>query len=116
MLENMASRKLPRAMKASHELWSALCSGGIQAAAEPCAPFLVDILGISQPGVQSEILDILIKITARSDDETQSQRAQYIVQRLQRETRKLSKLIYSQDEFVAEKAKDLLDQLLSNGS
>ncbi len=62
ILENLASRKEPRAMKAAHELWSAICAGGIAPAAEPCIPFLMEILTISTPGVQSEILDILYQI------------------------------------------------------
>jgi len=94
MLENLASRKEPRAMKASHDLWAALCSGNIAPAAKPSTPFLIEILAISQPGVQSEILDILLQFTQDPQLIAKLKRGGYVFRKLTR----------SRDEAVAEKA------------
>lgn len=59
LLKNLASRKLPRAMKASHQLWTALCGGGkVYSAAIPCVPFLVEIMSISDDAVKDGIIDV----------------------------------------------------------
>jgi len=61
ILRNLASRKEQRAMKAAHQAWSALCGGGkVHSAFVPCAMFLSEIFGISEPAVQEGILDIFI--------------------------------------------------------
>jgi hypothetical protein len=112
MLENLSSRKQPRAMKAAHELWSALCSGGIQPAAEPSTPFLVEILGICKQGVQSEILDILLKLSQPPSDENTQALHQRICQTIHRNQRVVTKLTYSSDDHIAGKAKDLIKQIL----
>ena len=98
MLENLASRKAPRAMKASHELWAALCSGQIASAAKPSIPFLIEILGISKSGVQSEILDILLKFAQEPQLKSPLKRGRYTFQKLTR----------SRDDVVADKAERLL--------
>ncbi|MDB9741357.1 hypothetical protein OAB00_00740 [Akkermansiaceae bacterium] len=68
LLKNLASRKLSRAIKASHQIWAALCSGGtVQSAAVPCIPFLVEIFTISDPAVQDTILDILQSVKNSPD-------------------------------------------------
>ena len=103
IIENLASRKEPRAMKASHELWSALCGGAIAPAAEPSIQFLAEVLKISAVCVQSEILDVLLKLS--ESDSTK------IIIQLQYISPTIKKLTYSRDEIVADKAVNLLDQL-----
>jgi len=98
MLENLVSRKEPRAMKASHELWAALCSGNIAPAAKPSIPFLIEILSTSQPSVQSEILDILLKFTQEPQLLSELKRGGYVFRKLSR----------SRDDVVAEKATMML--------
>jgi hypothetical protein len=110
ILENMASRKAPRAMKASHELWAALCSGSIAPAAEPCIPFLIEIIDISATGVKSEILDILLKCAQVPDGDDVSQaRHKRIILAIQREQFFLTKLMRSNDAITAEKAEELIN-------
>ena len=101
MLENLASRKEPRAMKASHELWAALCSGKIAPAAKPSIPFFIEILGIAQAAVQSEILDILLKFAQEPQLTAPLNRGGYIFRKLTR----------SRDEIVVDKAKSLIQTL-----
>ena len=105
ILENLASRKEPRAMKASHELWSALCAGSISPAAEASLPFLIDILKISSPAVQSEILDMLLKFAESGSKE--------LILPLQRATSIFKKLSQSNDEIVSERSAKLLTSLSS---
>lgn len=59
LLQDLASRKTSRAIKAGHMLWKALCSGGTQSVAEPTAPFLIDLLHQTHTDVKFEILDII---------------------------------------------------------
>lgn len=59
LLQDLASRKEARAMRASQEVWRLLCSGGIRSAAIPVVPFLVSIIDVSGDNVRCEILDIL---------------------------------------------------------
>lgn len=112
ILENLASRKAPRAMKASHELWAALCSGSIAPAAEPCIPFLIEIIDISATGVKSEILDILLKCAqSPADDDVSQARQQRIIQAIQHEQCFLTKLMRSNDAMTAEKAEKLINAI-----
>lgn len=77
--------------------------------AEPCAPFLVEILDISQPGVQNEILDILLKLTALPTSEPE--RHARICQSILRTPQGIQKLSRSNDVQLNEKAQLLLEQL-----
>jgi len=100
LLRNLASRKLPRAMRASHQVWTALCDGGVlHPAAIPAAPFLVETMMISDPGVQDGILDILVRMVTEGGD------AKVAVQNL---SYALKPYLRSKDEIVSSKVKDLL--------
>lgn len=59
VLQDLASRKRARSMKACHEVWKLLCSGGVRSAAVIAVPYLVDIIDISTKDVQMEIADII---------------------------------------------------------
>ncbi len=109
ILENLASRKEARAMKASHDLWLALCSGKIYPAAEPCFPFLIEILGISGSPVQGEILDLFLKFAQVSKDDDAPEWEQRLRMKLNKEHRFFTKLSHSRDEIVADRAQRLLD-------
>lgn len=109
ILENLASRKEARAMKASHELWIALCSGEVFPAAEPCFPFLIEILGISEVSVQGEILDLFLKFSQVPNDETAEEWQKRLRMILSKEHRFFTKLSHSRDEIVADKAERLLE-------
>ena len=108
ILENLASRKEARAMKASHELWLALCSGGVQPAAVPCFPFLIEILGISEAAVQGEILDLLLKFTQVPNDAGAQEWQKQLRMMLHQEHRFFTKLSHARDAIVADKARQLL--------
>jgi hypothetical protein len=108
ILENLASRKEARAMKASHELWVALCSGGVQPAAVPCFPFLIEILGISEAAVQGEILDLFLKFTQAPNDADAHEWQKELRMILHKEHRFFTKLSHSRDAIVADKARQLL--------
>lgn len=108
ILENLASRKEARAMKASHELWLALCSGQVYSAAEPCLPFLIEILGISELGVQGEILDIMIQFAGLPDDETAPDWQKRLRSSLKKQAGYFNKLSRSRDAIVAARASSLL--------
>jgi len=108
ILENLASRKEPRAMKASHDLWIALCSGEVHPAAEPSFPFLIEILGISSAAVQGEILEVFLKFTQVSKDEDAPEWEQRLGMMLHKEHRFFTKLSHSRDEIVADRAERLL--------
>jgi len=111
ILENLASRKLPRAMKASHDLWLTLCSSKVYPAAEVTFPFLVEILGISDPAVQGEILDLFLCFAKVPHDENAQDWEKNLRMMLKNEHRFITKLSYSKDEIVAAKARDLLTLL-----
>lgn len=101
LLKNLASRKEQRAMKASQQMWTALCgSGKIHAAAEPCVPFLVEILSISTIGVQDSIIDIFSSLLTKEKHAW-----------LQPHQQELQPLLKSKDEIIVAKMKDLLDAL-----
>ena len=59
LLQDISSRKIPRAIKASHMMWKLLCSNGIHPAAEPTVPFLIELTQLVTADVKMEILDIL---------------------------------------------------------
>jgi hypothetical protein len=59
LLQDISSRKIPRAIKACHMVWKQLCSGGIHPAAEPTLPFLIELSQLVTADVKLEILDIL---------------------------------------------------------
>lgn len=59
LLQDLASRKRVRAMRASQEIWRMVCSGGVRSSAAAVVPFLVEIIDVSEPEVRCEILDIL---------------------------------------------------------
>lgn len=63
LLQDVSSRKIPRAMKASHMIWKQLCSGGIHPAAEPTIPFLIELSQLVTAEVKLEILDTLKSCT-----------------------------------------------------
>lgn len=72
VLQDLASRKRARSMKACHEVWKLLCNGGVRSAAIIAVPYLVDIIDISTKDVQMEIADIIrdcaVGATKNSDD------------------------------------------------
>lgn len=96
-------------MKASHDLWLALCSGGVYPAAEPCFPFLIEILGISDASVQGEILDLFLKFAQVPNDAGAEEWQKRLRMILNKEHRFFTKLSHAKDEIVADKAKRLLD-------
>lgn len=108
ILEALASRKGARAMKAGHDIWVALCSGKVWPAAEPAFPFLVEILGISQPEVQGEVLDLFLKFATVPNDEDAEEWHKELHRLLRDEHRFITKLSHSRDEMVADKAGRLL--------
>ena len=108
LLESLASRKESRAMKASHDVWTALCSGKVYPAAEAACPFLIDILQISEPAVQGEILDMLIKFAQVPNDETAESWQKHLHRMLQGEQGYFTKLSGSTDAIVADKASTLI--------
>lgn len=59
VLQDLASRKRARAMKASHDVWRLLCRNGTHSAALIALPYLVEIIEISSPDVQIEIADCI---------------------------------------------------------
>ncbi|MGB0991814.1 MAG: hypothetical protein ACPG32_05030 [Akkermansiaceae bacterium] len=111
ILEGLASRKIPRAMKSGHDMWVALCSDQVWPAAEPAFPFLIDILGITQPEVQGEILDLFLKFATVPNDDSADEWQQRLRMLLHSEHRFFTKLSFSKDEIVAAKASDLLERI-----
>ena len=95
-------------MKASHELWVALCSGQIYPAAEPCFPFLVEILVISEFSVQGEILDLMTHFAQLPDEQSAPDWQRRLRSNLKKQSGFFKKLSYSSDAIVAEKATKLL--------
>ncbi len=59
ILQDLASRKRPRAMRACHDIWKLLCSGGIHSAAAPALTFLSEIAEIANNDVKIEICDTI---------------------------------------------------------
>ena len=72
LLQDISSRKIPRAIKASHMVWKLICSGGIRPVAEPTIPFLIELSQLVTAEVKLEIIDIL-KSCAISLLETENQ-------------------------------------------
>lgn len=111
ILEALASRKGPRAMKAGHDMWVALCSGQVWPAAEPAFPFLIDILGIAQPDVQGEVLDLFLKFATVPHDDSAEEWQRRLHVLLHKEHRFITKLSHSEDTVVADKAQLLLSKI-----
>lgn len=111
MLESLASRKEARAMKASHDVWTALCSGKVHPAAEPAFPFLVEILGISAHSVQGEILDMFLKFSQLPKDDAAEDWQKNLRELLEKEHRFFTKLSHSKDEIVADRARRLIEAI-----
>lgn len=63
LLQDISSRKISRAIKANHILWKLICSGGIQHAAQPTIPFLIELSQLVTVEVKVEILDTLKSCT-----------------------------------------------------
>jgi len=61
-LLRLASRDKPTALKASHDLWCALCHQHVQVAtaALPALPFLLEVLATADELLAPEILDIIL--------------------------------------------------------
>ena len=108
ILENLASRKEPRAMRASHELWAALCAGQVAPASVPSIPFLAEILGISNAAVQSEIFDILFLFSQVNTDATAPDWHSHLIFAIKRIRRTIEYYSRSKDPIVADKALQLL--------
>lgn len=98
-------------MKASHDLWSALCSGHVYPAAEVALPFLVEILGIAQPAVQGEILDMLLKFSGVPNDNSAEDWQKNLHAMLQDQSGLFTRLSRSPDTMVADKARMLLSRI-----
>ena len=111
MLEGLASKKEARAMRASHELWVALCQDGIQSAAEPCLPFLIEIIGISKPHVQGEILDLITQFARVPDHEPASDLQTRLLTSIREQQACFQKLRNSHDDIIAAKASQLVSLL-----
>jgi len=69
LLQDISSRKISRAIKASHMLWKTLCNDKIQPASEPTLPFLIELLQQVQVDVKFEILDILKSISVKLSEQ-----------------------------------------------
>ena len=63
LLQDISSRKISRAIKASHMVWKLLCSGGIHPIAEPTVPYLIELSQLVTVDVKLEVLDILKSCT-----------------------------------------------------
>jgi len=95
-------------MKASHELWVALCSGQVYSAAEPCLPFLIEILAISEISVQGEILDLMTHFAQVSDKPSAPDWHRRLRSELKKQSRYFQKLSKSRDVIIADKANSIL--------
>ena len=111
ILEALASRKGPRATKAAHDIWVALCSGQVWPAAEPAFPFLIDILRIAQPSIQAEILDLLITFSSVPGHNKAEEWQKRLKKLLHAEHRFFSQLSHAKDALVADKAQLLLTKI-----
>ena len=70
LLQDIASRKSKRAMKACHELWQILCSGKLHPAAVAVLPILDEILLICSPEIADEIKSIMQSCQTLADEST----------------------------------------------
>ncbi len=98
-------------MKAGHDMWMALCSGQVWPAAEPAFPFLIEILGIAQPDVQCEILDLFLQFSTIPSGDDAEQWQQRLHMLLHKEHRFITKLSHSEDVYVTDKAQLLLSKI-----
>ena len=60
ILQDLASRKRPRAMRACHDIWKQLCGGGIHSAAAPAITFLTEIADTANIDIKFEICDTIL--------------------------------------------------------
>lgn len=68
LIQDLAGRKKPRAMKAAHQLWVMLCKGELQSAALLVLPYLFECLDMAEEDVQFEIIDILKSYLSKHGD------------------------------------------------
>ena len=97
-------------MKATHDIWVALCSGQIYSAAEPCLPFLMEIFDISRDSVQEELLDVFIKLAQPPEPDAEPWR-QRLHQRISDDRVFFEGMRHSRNEIVVEKASRVLAEL-----
>ncbi|MBK1790975.1 hypothetical protein [Persicirhabdus sediminis] len=107
-LQNLASRKAARAMKASHDLWSALGVNhdSLCSANEVTFPYLLEILYISEVEIQCEILDLIIPICKHADSASWKTPAS---KELSNHHPLIKKLSFSKDEMLAEKSQQAFE-------
>ncbi len=68
LLQDIASRKSKRAMKACHELWQILCSATLHPATVAVLPILDEILLICTPEIADEIESIMQSSRTLADE------------------------------------------------
>lgn len=95
-------------MKASHELWAALCAGGLAPAAVPAMPFLIEIMGISSADLKPEILDIILKCLRQSRESNKQESHQSLLKTISYNRGVFEKLSRSDKAMIADKAKLIL--------
>ncbi len=80
ILKNLSSRKPARAIRASHQLWTALCGGGkVYSAVVPAIPLLLEIFSISDPSVQEGIIDVLVRCDTAEIDEKWDEDLKFLI-------------------------------------
>jgi len=80
ILKNLSSRKPARAIRASHQLWTALCGGGIvYSAVVPAIPLLLEIFSISDPSVQDGIIDVLVRCDTAEIDPAWEEELKFLI-------------------------------------
>jgi len=80
ILKNLSSRKPARAIRASHQLWTALCGGGqVYSAVVPAIPLLLEIFSISDPSVQDGIIDVLVRCDTAETDEKWTEDLNFLI-------------------------------------
>lgn len=80
ILKNLSSRKVARAMRASHQLWTALCGGGkVYSATVPAIPLLLEIFTISDPSVQDGIIDVLVRCDTCENEQSWAEDLKFVV-------------------------------------
>lgn len=110
LIEQLSSRKQMRAMKAAHQLWGMFSETRFAPASTATIPFLIEILGNAEPGVQGEILDILLQISkSQTDDDLPGQ---LVVGAIRKGSALFSRLSHcSKDSRVAEQAQRLTQKI-----
>lgn len=103
ILKNLSSRKEARAIRASHQLWTALCGGGgVHSAVVPAIPLLLEIFSISAPSVQDGIIDVLVRCDTSEIDESWSEELSFVIAQ-SKDVLSVSRI---RDEIVAAKLVD----------